>query len=59
MSTVIAVMKHHDISAKEAVLTYSKEMNDEFKSDYLELIKNVGDLELDRIYKELIDKHLL
>ena len=39
MSTVIAVMKHHDISAKEAVLTYVKEMNDEFKSNYLELIK--------------------
>jgi hypothetical protein len=59
MSTVIAVMKHRDISAKEVVLTYSKEMNDEFKSDYLELIKYDGDLELDRIYKELIDKQLL
>ncbi|CAB3979501.1 Hypothetical predicted protein [Paramuricea clavata] len=58
MCTII-VMKHHSLSAKEAVLIYCKEMNEEYLFDYLDLIKNDGDLQLDRIYKELLDKNLI
>ncbi|CAB3989373.1 Hypothetical predicted protein [Paramuricea clavata] len=59
MSVIIAIMRQHDITAKEAVFQYRKEMEKEYPFDYLDLIRNDDDLELDRLYKEMLDKGLL
>ncbi|CAB3997574.1 Hypothetical predicted protein, partial [Paramuricea clavata] len=59
MSCVIAIMYQNDITAKEAVLSYRKEMEEEFPYDYVELIKEGDDKELDDIYKQMLNKNLL
>ena len=59
MACVIAVMNANKITTKEAVLSYKTELEKEFQYDYVELIKDGDDLEIDKIYKLMLDKNLL
>lgn len=59
MACIIAVMNTNKTSAKEAVLSYKKELEEEFPYDYVDLIRDGDDLEIDKIYKQMVDKNLL
>jgi hypothetical protein len=52
-------MNTNKIPAKEAVLSYKKELEEEFPYDYVDLIRDGDDLEIDKIYKQMVDKNLL
>jgi hypothetical protein len=56
---VIAIMHESKLPAKEAVLSYKTEMEETFKYDYVELIKDGDDVEIDKMYKMMLDKKLL
>ncbi|CAB3977069.1 uncharacterized transposon-derived [Paramuricea clavata] len=59
MSCIIAVMHQNDITAKEAVLSYKTEMEEEFPYDYVELIRDVIKMVKRRARKTVIDKELI
>jgi hypothetical protein len=52
-------MHEKKISAKEAVLRYKAEMEEQFKFDYLALIKDKNDIEIDKMYKMMLTEKLL
>lgn len=52
-------MHESKLPAKEAVLSYKTEMEETFKYDYVELIKDGDDVEIDKMYKMMLDKKLL
>jgi hypothetical protein len=59
MACIIAVMNANKISAKEAVLSYRKELDEEYPYDYVDLIRDGDDLEIDKIYEQMTNKNLL
>lgn len=59
MACIIAVMNANKISAKEAVLSCGKELDEEYPYDYVDLIRDGDDLEIDRIYEQMTNKNQL
>ena len=59
MACIIAVMNANKIPAKEAVLSYRKELDEEYSYDYVDLIRDGDDLEIDKIYEQMTNKNLL